>query len=171
MFVEVTVSDNVSIGIEFTHVCQQIQQRVLLILSACVFVTASLAATAYIADADRVGIIALTMRAYQVDVSPFVDASIKMDDVVVANIAPTIAKRLWCGVPTSDVVDGIVSALRRVRAVDDDIVDSSLRLLQPRWYQLRQSCRPNDAVSLQSILLLEVYDCFLCDFAKYTIRI
>ena len=84
-----------------------------------------------------------------VHVAAFMDGSVPIDDVVVADVAPTPLT-----VPSAYVIDGVVAALGGGRAMDDDFTDGAARLLPPDGNEFGERGGAYNAVGLQSVRCL-----------------
>lgn len=89
MLVEVTMAEDDCLRIELLQVYKQVQQGGLLGIRPRVLHGLAVAGTATNvahADAADVAVIVGTMRSLPIHVTPYVDASVAIDDVVIANI-------------------------------------------------------------------------------------
>ena len=95
-------------------------QRLALCRCARVFWFTYSVDSANIAHAYRRGVMTGGVSAYAADVTPLVDAAVKVDDVVIAyRVKASLA------VPLVDVGDGVVTPLGRRCAVHDDLLNIS----------------------------------------------
>lgn len=128
---EVAVASDGRVGIEAHQLHEQVDERVFLCSGASVFRSLAVAGhAAHVADTDALGVVPLTMGSDEIDIAPLVDGAVAVDDVVVANVTPSVAHRLGRGVPTPDVGYRVVAALGCGRAMHDNFVYSPSALLQ-----------------------------------------
>ena len=80
-------------------------------------------APAYVADANRVGIVPRRMRANKRNVPTEFDCAVQINNVVVTNIRPAVAVDM----PAPDVLSLIVTSLWRIAAVHNYFVNCSHR--------------------------------------------
>ena len=143
--VVVAMTYDAGVGVELSEVGEQIDERRLLCQGAGVATF-----SANVTHTDAVGVVAFTMGSRNVNIAPVVDAAVAIYQVVIAYITPS----------TFDMVDsalfyGIVLSGLRFGAMNDDVGDGALAPLDSGGYQLCQRCGANDAINLQSVLLLK----------------
>ena len=82
-------------------------------------------ASAHIADADGVGVVAAGVGAVLVERAARLDHAVEVDDVMIADVLPSVAFGWRSGVPPADVGCLEVGAFFGGGAVDDDFIDLS----------------------------------------------
>lgn len=98
------------------------------------------------------------MRSYQVNIASIDDVTVAVDDVVIAHVGETTVF-----VPATDVIYGVVAALRRGRAMHDDLIDESLALLEATRDKECKCLRTDDTIDRDAFPPLKLLDGFFGD--------
>ena len=105
---------------------EQKQHRCFLRIRACVLCFLHiLCLAAYIANTDAVGIVPGAVRARCLDRSSRLDCAVQINYIVIADVTPAALFSM----PATDVVSAVVTPLRCVRAVNDNLFNISHILL------------------------------------------
>lgn len=169
---EVSVAPDYCMGICFLQLLQQIDKccdlcqcarvlrREFLILSI-----RNVFQTSDVRDTDADSVVPLAMRSNGVNITTIVNATVTIDDVVVADVTESSV----LDVILTDLLHCVILSLRRCCAVDDNFCNCALALLKPEWEQECQSLRTYYAICGEMMLELEFTDCFCRNVTVYTI--
>ena len=114
--------------------------------------------TTDVTNTNGTGIVIGAMRPDYIHVPTVMDGTVKIDDIMITDVAPTL-----CLVPLSDVIDSEVLSFWCCGAMHDDFSYLTFRLPDDERDESRQCSHADDAIDLQTFLLLECLDRFLGD--------
>ena len=159
MLIHVAMPQDAGGGVEAAQILQQGQERGLLLLRSRVLCLQVLIRHARsvlhatdVAHPYRVRVVPAGMGTSDIHVAAFVHGTIQIDQIVIPDVTPALRLML----PT-DIIHRLCLALRRRRAVDDDLVDASARALQRQLAQRQQffpRLRTTHPIGKQSVLVL-----------------
>ena len=173
--VEVVVAIDLCIRVEPVQVLDDLHQCGFLRQRPGVFTrlllvwhTGLVLAATHVGHSNRIGVVAsfLTVGTDQIDIAARLDVAVAVDDIVVANVAPALPL-----VVCANLFNCVVATLGGVGAVDDDLADGALRLLQFEdcGQQQGNGRWANDAVAHKVVLPLELYHCIAGDHTIDTV--
>lgn len=169
LWFKVAVTVYLGIRVHLAQIDEQIQQGRLLLECSSVFRFQLVVGHSWfvlqstdVGNTNAVGVVATsrTVSTNDVNISALHNFSVTIYQVVIPDVAPALFLMV-----SSTLLNCIVPALWCGCAMNNYLLDNSLRLLETTWNQLCHRCRPDNAVWLQSVSTLVCPDCFLGDFS------